>query len=223
MERQLIQEHFSSDLPTTVIPNGVEIAPILEAQPNNHDPARKVILCSGRMEHYKQADMLVKAAPHLPHNYDVIITGDGPAREQLESLIKELQLEGRVRLPGYISREELLSWFRRADVFVSMSKNEAFGLAVLEGAAGGASVVASNIPAHREIATEYVGTDVIKLVALDSTPRQLAETIQQAAAQHPTSQPANWALPTWEGTIEGALKVYERVLGRALLEAPITG
>lgn len=220
VERELINAHFDPGLPTTVIPNGVEFAPILEASPHAHDPERKVILSAGRMEFYKQTDRLVEAAPYLPDNYDIVIAGDGPAREGLQTRIQELGLGDRVQLPGYISRADLLSWFRTADVFVSMSKNEAFGITVLEGAAGGALVVASDIPAHREIADTYVAADILRLVAIDATPQVLAAAIKKAAGEKPNSDVSSWSLPTWEGAIDGALRIYEAVLGTTLTPQP---
>jgi glycosyltransferase involved in cell wall biosynthesis len=206
----LIRDHFG--LESVVIPNGVEAAPILEAQPHPREDDRKVVLAAGRIEDYKQVDRLVEAAAHLPAaDYEVVIVGDGPVRPALQARVAALGLEDRVQLPGYISREELLAWFRTADVFISMSRNEAFGLAILEGAVGGAAVVASDIPAHREVAANYLPADVVTLIDVDAPPAVLAERIQQA--QRPNSDPTTWTLPTWEGTIDGVIASYEAVLG----------
>ena len=57
-----------------------------------------------------------------------------------------------------MSDDVLRRWQRTADVVVSLSTRESFGLSLAEGIAAGAAIVASEIPAHREMAAAMQAT-----------------------------------------------------------------
>jgi hypothetical protein len=96
-----------------------------------------------------------------------------------------------------------------------MSLREAFGIAVLEGAVGGAGVIASSIPAHREVAN-YLPPGHISLIEPDCTPGALAARIETiAGARQRTSadgaeRAADFSrVPTWEDVVGGTLACYQ--------------
>ncbi|QLF68943.1 glycosyltransferase family 4 protein [Peteryoungia desertarenae] len=68
---------------------------------------------------------------------------DGPGGEQFRFL--------HVEHLGALTHRDLLSHSARAAIFVSPSRYEPFGLAVLEAARGGAALVLSDIPTYREL------------------------------------------------------------------------
>ena len=71
------------------------------------------------------------------------IIGDGPQRENLENLIKELNLENKVFMLGH--RDDVSEILPSLDIFVLPSSQEALGTSILEASACGVSVVASNV------------------------------------------------------------------------------
>jgi glycosyltransferase involved in cell wall biosynthesis len=112
-------------------------------------------------------------------------------------------------MTGRVAREELIGWYRTADVFVSMSRHEAFGITLLEAAVGGARVVASDIEAHREVAG-YLPAGTVRLVDPAASPEDLSEAILAAAAAGPVTG-AEACVPTWRGAAERTLAVYQAV------------
>ena len=60
-------------------------------------------------------------------------------------------LTDRVQFLGEVSADVLAELMRRATILVSPSEFESFGMAVLEGIAYGNIMLASDIPAHREL------------------------------------------------------------------------
>jgi glycosyltransferase involved in cell wall biosynthesis len=129
-----------------VIPNGTEPrAPAAGRQPPDGPP---VLLTVGRLERYKNVDLIIRAFGGLRSAADLIVVGDGPDRARLEQLARAA---GRVRFTGRVSDAELDDLLARADVVTSASDHEAFGLVVADGLTAGARVVASAIPAHHEI------------------------------------------------------------------------
>lgn len=211
-ERKLLEQHFGSDIPSVVVPNGVEIKGLITTLSHKKPSGRVLVLAVGRLERYKGTDRVIAALPYLPPEYDVVIVGDGPARRQIERLAAELGVEGQLRMVGQVSDADLLAWYRAADIFVSLSQQEAFGLAVLEAAVAGASVVANDIPAYREVAG-YVPEGKVSFVRPDCSPAELARAIQAAPRCKWPADAENWRLPTWQGMVKGTMECYRAMLG----------
>ena len=89
--------------------------------------------------------MFAKVAANYPEARLVILgVTDATQRDQLQTLIDSLGLEGRVTLLGYVSDTELESFFKEAACLVYVSLYEGFGLPPLEVMVHGMPVVASD-------------------------------------------------------------------------------
>ena len=211
-EQALIRQHFGSMLRTAVVPGGVDSAEILAAGAHQKEPGSVVVLAAGRLEHYKQTSKLIEALRRLPPNYRIVVVGDGPERPRIEQLVNTLGVADRSRMLGWVARHELLAWYRTADVFASLSRWEALGLTVMEAAAAGAAIIASDIPAYREVA-DFMPRGRVSFVSTDCSPVHLAEAIERAAHVRQRTDQGDLRLPTWEDTVSGALTCYRAALG----------
>ena len=205
-EAELILRHFPETQPRlVVIPNGVDRQLLSEAQP--FPVPETVVLSAGRIETYKQVDKTVAALAHLPDEFVLRVTGDGAARAHAESIATDSGVRKRVEFLGLVSDEDLYRWFRTARVYVSMSSNEAMPVTLIECLAAGARVVASDIPAHRDLVTKTGGA--ITLVPLDSDPRTIADAIL-VRAREPATSPR---IDTWDEITDRTLDLYRDVGG----------
>jgi glycosyltransferase involved in cell wall biosynthesis len=195
-------------LPVTTVPLGIDLDQIRSAPPLPHGD-RTVVLAVGRLEPYKQTAKVVAAMEFLPSHFQAVVIGVGPARSELESLIAERRLADRVQLLGSVSREMLSSWYRSADVAVSLSLQESFGLTLAEAGGAGATVVASDIPAHREVA-RMLPSDRIVLIPPASSPEAAARAIDTAAARATRGEVVP-SVRTWEDTVRATVDVYREV------------
>jgi glycosyltransferase involved in cell wall biosynthesis len=211
-ERALLQRHIGQLPPSVVAPCGVDLEPALAGLPRPPLNDRSLVLAVGRLERYKQTDRLVTALPHLPAAYHGVVIGNGPLRPRLAALGNELGLGERLRLLEHVPRSDLCDWYWSADVFVSMSQHESFGLTVLEAAGHGAAVVASDIAAHREI-SGYLPMGRVTLVPPDCTPIELARAIDRAARGRTLN--AASGLPTWDAMVDAVATCYGEVLDEA--------
>jgi glycosyltransferase involved in cell wall biosynthesis len=134
----------------SVIPLGVDTKAIQAAEPFEAD--RPVVLVAGRLEAYKRVDAVIRAFAAMRADAQLVICGTGSHRPALEQLARELGIAPRVSFRGQVSDGELRRWQRTATVTVSLSAREAFGLVLLEASVAGSRVVASDIPAHAELA-----------------------------------------------------------------------
>lgn len=79
---------------------------------------------------------------------DLVVTGKGM---NLATLPVTDRVRGRIRLPGYVSSQELAALYRSASALVYPSLYEGFGLPLLEAMSCGCPVVASNVSSIPEI------------------------------------------------------------------------
>jgi len=84
------------------------------------------------------------ADPGVAVDTRLVIVGDGPQRGELIALADRLGLAGRVRFVGAVPHAEVPSWLRRFDLCAAPSRQESFGVAVVEASACGLPVVVSD-------------------------------------------------------------------------------
>jgi glycosyltransferase involved in cell wall biosynthesis len=99
------------------------------------------ILSVGRLSHEKGFDLLIDAYSRLQApNVDLLISGEGPERENLEKQIKDLNLTGNVKLIGF--KSNLQDYYAQAEVFVLSSRNEGYPNVLVEAMGMGCACVA---------------------------------------------------------------------------------
>ena len=76
--------------------------------------------------------------------WDLVLLGDGPLREALNSQLSTLNLNEQVHLPGFKPYDELPVYYALANAFVHASTTEQWGLVVNEAIASGLPVIVSN-------------------------------------------------------------------------------
>lgn len=95
----------------------------------------------GRLHSNKGCDLLIRSVSLLDFPFQLIIVGDGKELECLKKIAMKLKLEKKVIFTGAIY--ETSPAYKCLDVLVSPSKNETFGLTVLEAQMSGVPVIAS--------------------------------------------------------------------------------
>jgi glycosyltransferase involved in cell wall biosynthesis len=76
--------------------------------------------------------------------WDLVVLGDGPLRETLDTQLSTLNLNEHVHLPGFRPYDELPVYYALANAFVHASTSEQWGLVVNEAIASGLPVIVSN-------------------------------------------------------------------------------
>lgn len=140
----------------TVIPCGVEN----KYQPKKKNfnllekfglPNKKVLLYLGQLIERKNIPFLFKVIKKLPNNYVLLICGTGPQSVYLKKIVSEQKLNHRVYFTGKILESEKVDYYNLADVFVSPSLKEGFGMVVFEALSCGLKVVACNLPVFDDV------------------------------------------------------------------------
>jgi rhamnosyl/mannosyltransferase len=129
-----------------VIPFGIRLDPFLALDRPPVRPGTPLILAVGRLSYYKGFQYLIEAMRGLEAR--LVIAGDGEQRKQLEKQIAERGLADRIHLAGRVGEEQLVDYYRDADVFClpSCENSEAFGLVQLEAMGSALPVVSTDLP-----------------------------------------------------------------------------
>ena len=107
-------------------------------------PYAPLVLFVGRLVYQKGPDLFIEAIRKVcQHRWDakVIVAGDGGMRQLLQERAKDLP----VNFVGYIPDSEYIRILNAADIVVIPSRNEPFGLVLLEAWSAEKCVVASNV------------------------------------------------------------------------------
>ncbi|HEX6986620.1 MAG TPA: glycosyltransferase [Planctomycetaceae bacterium] len=141
-----------------VIPNGVELPPHVPVDREavlaefGLPPDAKVVASVGRLAKQKRVDVLVWATQllrQLTDNVYHVIVGDGPQRRYLEGLAKHFTCDHVTRFLGH--RADAWRLFPCFDVFWLASDFEGQSNSLMEAMAAGLPIIASDIPANREL------------------------------------------------------------------------
>jgi colanic acid/amylovoran biosynthesis glycosyltransferase len=133
---------------------GVDVRQFRRPARSGVDDGRVRILAVGRLLPLKGHALLLNAASRLLTEgapVDITIVGDGPERERLERLTRELGIEGEVRFAGAVGRDILPSHYSAADIFCLPSFAEGVPVVLMEAMATGLPVVATRVAGIPEL------------------------------------------------------------------------
>jgi 1,2-diacylglycerol 3-alpha-glucosyltransferase len=208
-ERDLVIKDFPAAAPKVVtIPNGTD-SKLLAPDEGGVMLGEPLVLTVGRLERYKNVDLIIDAFRELPSPAVLVVVGDGPERTRLEQHAKANEARWPVHFTGSVSDAMLGRLFAQANVVASASDHEAFGLTLAEGLASGARVVASAIPAHAALA-RLAGADAPVALVDPRDTRQFTDSLAASllAGRFPSR---DLCLPSWAEVIESTRVLYSRI------------
>ncbi|KKH16921.1 glycosyltransferase family 4 protein [Methanosarcina mazei] len=138
----------------TVIPNGYDptMFKIIDKEKCriklNIPQNKKIILFIGNLVDVKGINYLIEAMAKIrEHDNEIllIIIGEGDRKDKFKLLTQNYNLETYIKFVGPQKHDEIPLWFNACDLFVLPSVNEGFGIVLIEAAACGKPVVASNV------------------------------------------------------------------------------
>jgi mannosyltransferase len=154
----------------TVIPHGVDTdryAPPIDRAAAFAEaglPGRYAIGCFGRVRAQKGSDVFVEAMcrllPRYPEFTAVMVGAITPEQmvfaNDLRKRIEAAGLGSRIVITGELEIEDVQRWYRRLTIYAFTSRNEGFGLTLIEAMAAGAALVASRAGAAELVVEDGV-------------------------------------------------------------------
>ena len=175
-----------------------------------------VVLTVRRLVYKNGVDTLLECA-HIAVKKNpkimFIVVGKGPDLENVKLQVAQRGISMNVKLVGFVSDEELPSYYNLADVFVLPSKSgEGLPLVAMEAMACGLPVVATDVGGIKEVILKDYG----KLVP-PNKPELLAEAILDFAALDFSSRKAELRAKvekqfSWDSNVEKLAEIYEELI-----------
>jgi len=140
---------------------------------------KTICFAVGRHVPYKGMVWLVRASKYLGDNFAVLIGGTGPLTDSIKEEAKD---DPKIEFLGRISDKNLIAYFLASDIFCfpSITKNEAFGIALAEGMYFGKPAVTFTIPGS---GVNYVNIhEVTGLECPNCDVKAYAEALQKLAS-----------------------------------------
>jgi glycosyltransferase involved in cell wall biosynthesis len=147
------------------------------------------VLSGGRLVHWKGFDLLIEGFAGFlrsaERDAELVLTGDGPYRSELETLVRRQGIGDKVRFVGWLPR--------RADVYRRLATAHVYALptlrdgpptAILEAMAAGKPVLCLDVGATREMVPDFAAIKI----AVDSRERivsGIAEALTWAESHRP--------------------------------------
>jgi glycosyltransferase involved in cell wall biosynthesis len=162
------------DFPRQVRRDKIAVVPLAVDDPVRGRPypgSTPVVLTVARQEPYKRTDLLIQAVAELRRRgvpVRLVVVGDGSGLVAYRKLAELLRVQDIVTLTGLVDDETLGRWWASATLYATASEQEAFGIAVAQALVSGLPVVASGIPAHREVVRRAGPAALAELVAVDA-------------------------------------------------------
>lgn len=209
--RQLMARYPA--VPVEVIPNGVDVARFRDVTRDERSGAQplRVVVVAGDFERKGVALAVEAVAASQRCVLRVVGAGD---LEAMRSLAARLGAAGRVELVGHLADvAPSLAW---ADVVLSCSSHESFGLALVEGAASGCAVVCTDTGVGPELVGDGDGGVLVARDALDVA-RALDELDADPARCAKLGRVARTRAErfSWDAMAEATLSLYQRLASSA--------
>ncbi|WP_433474369.1 glycosyltransferase family 4 protein [Spirillospora sp. CA-142024] len=149
--QRAVRERLGWTGPTHVVPNGsvvAELDGVVSVPVGDPD-----LVCVTRLVPHKRLNLLLDLAESLAETHPGLklhIVGDGPEAPALKAEISARGLDGIVTAHGYVPENVKAALVARADLHLSTSQGEGWGLSVIEAAALGVPTVAHDVDGLRD-------------------------------------------------------------------------
>lgn len=192
--------------------NGVDLDMF---RPSDRDEARKkyqltknTLLSVGHLIERKGHYIAITALKELPA-FELLIAGDGPDRQELETLAKSLNVSERVKFLGRVPHDELSELYTAADALILASSREGWANVLLESMACGTPVIASNVWGTPEI----VRTKAAGVLMDERNPDALVRAAKLLFSDLPsrTETRAYAEQFSWDDTTNGQLTLFNNI------------
>lgn len=172
------------------------------------------LLGMGRLVHKKGFDLLIRAFAQISSEFPAVhllIAGDGEERQALEKLVDDLQMRERVKLLGFA---EPIALFLGCEFFVLSSRNEPFGIVVLEAMAAHKAVLATRSGGVVDLVQDGVNGRLVE-PSVEALANGMRDMLSNAASTRTMGECAAQSIQkhTWAAVTEQFIKVFESVVG----------
>jgi len=173
------------------------------------------LLYTGYLITRKGVDFLLKSLNALVHDLNVknvtlTIIGEGPENKNLLELSKDLKLDKYIEWKPFLSRDKLIKKIKQSDIFMLLSRSEAYGITVAEALALGTPCIITERAALKEFSNEP-GCFVVDY---PPEPQEVAGSILDVYKKDVTIGPFTEKIRPWNKISKDYEELYEGMLSK---------
>ena len=205
-EKKLVLQNFHVKRVYVVPPNGInleEFNKFKEFKNKKEEKDGKRLLFVGRIEKYKGLQYVVKALKYLP-DFTLDVVGTGSYKTNIIKLASKIGVLDRIRFYQNLNREELLKLYAKANVFVLLSKFEAYGIVVSEALASGTPCIVARTSAL----TEFIDNKNVFGIDYPIDIKKLAELIKMVSEVRVKKV----KFMSWDDVIKKIERIYSKII-----------
>jgi len=217
---QNVHRYYIEDLPVELIPLGINRPRITrgDRQKYNIEEDEIVLITVGRLIARKGLQQLIEIFSKLENErVRLIVVGSGPEEPALRNIANEYHISHRVVFTGQVNEQEKNELLDMADIYVSTSQHEGFGLVFLEGMAAGLPVVCYDHGGQTDFLEDGVTGFVTGLNDTDDFRSRLASLIADSRMRDRMSAESLHRVE--EYYIENCAQKYEDLFMRVISDA----
>lgn len=144
----------------TVIPIGIDVNRFAFIPYSKKDKKNIELVAIGYLINRKGFDLVLRSLKEVSKKHKNVrlrIIGDGPQKEDLMKLAKELSVDSYTIFEGFVPYSNIVSYYQNAHIFVSMSRSESWGQVYIDAMACGLPVISSENLGANEIVKSTTG------------------------------------------------------------------
>jgi len=210
-------EETAPDLPIQVISNAIDLNAFTPPPPRETEgPVR--LLYVGRFNIFKNVETLVAAVGRLSQmdvgEFELDLVGEGEQRPVLERMVSELGLTRRVHFLGWVDRDCIVDYYRRADIFVTATTWEGMPNTVLEAMACGLPIVGTQASGLGDLVHDDINGYLVPTRDPDALAEALARLIDSGYERRRLGRESRKLAErefAWEYIAEQYARVYKQV------------
>ena len=194
----------------SILPHGVDLYNPIK---NPKDNRKLNLIYAGHLIERKGVDFILESLNSLIYdlkmeNVTLTIIGEGKEKEKLLKLANDLKLEDHIIWKSFLQRAQLIKEIKDADIFLLLSRSEAFGIVVAEALALGTCSIVTKNTALIEFNNEKgcFGVDY------PPNPKQVARLIKNIYESDVQVGPFSNKIRTWNKAVHDYEKVYSKLL-----------
>lgn len=167
-----------------------------------------VILSVGNLVKNKGHNIIIQAIANL-NNVQLVIVGEGSEEYNLRRMVKDHDIENRVKFIKYLDQISLSEYYNAADAFVLASEYEGCPNVILESLACGTPVVSTNVGNVHELAKTGKNIYIFKRSNTEELVNILSFIISDE--NHTNDNILSTDKFSWNTTVEKQIKIYDKI------------
>ncbi len=183
---QNTHDYYIQDLPVRLIPLGINRPPKVNGNRDKYKIKgdETVLVTVGRLVKRKGLEQLIKIFGQLKNKkLRLVIIGSGPQEQSLKQTAIDNGVAEKIIFTGFVKQQAKLELLDMADIYVSTSQHEGFGLVFLEGMAAGLPVVCYDYGGQTDFLENGKTGYLVKLNDTDSFKNRLIQMINAPDAR----------------------------------------